>query len=407
MKIGILTYGRIANFGANLQSTSTYMYLLKQGHTPIYIYYLPKQLYNSIEKYKEITPQIQAHYDYFDTVVKNRTDLCHSPEDINRTIKENGIEAVIIGADAVLQHHPLLSRIKYSKGLIPFTIEKVTKDRLFPNLFWGYGIENRIKMAMMSVSCQNSDYKLFTPIDKRKMRQALERFGYISVRDSWTKKMINHIEKSRAVDITPDPVFAFNYNMASIIPSKDIIRKKYNLPEDYVVISLFKQSLTENCLESIKKKFCEKGIACVVLPMPIQGVNFKHTFDYVINAPLSPLDWYSIIKYSKGYIGENMHPIVTCLHNGVPCYSIDNWGSKGFFNQNKNNGSSKTEDIMRIFGVETWRRPIVGQTCNIDGYEIVDAISNFPVQNVKEKSSAYLGQYLEMMENILKYFTES
>ena len=35
MKIGVLTFLHVANFGANLQATSTYYYLINQGHTPI------------------------------------------------------------------------------------------------------------------------------------------------------------------------------------------------------------------------------------------------------------------------------------------------------------------------------------------------------------------------------------
>lgn len=405
MKIGILTYGRIANFGANLQCTSTYMYLLSHGHNPIYIYYLPKDLYNSIERNREINPQIQAHYDYFDSIVKNSTNLCHTPEDINKAIKDNSIEAVIIGADAVLQHHPLLSRIRFRKGARFVYLDDITKDRLFPNLFWGYGVDDRVKIAMMSVSCQNSEYSLFLPSVKRKMRNALKRFGYISVRDLWTQKMIMHIDKTRNVPITPDPVFAFNYNMSSLIPTKDAISEKFDLPEKYVVLSFFAQSLSIQCLESIKDLFKRKKIECVVLPMPIQGVNFKHGFDKVVKAPLSPLDWYAIIKYSVGYIGENMHPIVTCLHNGVPCFSIDNWGRRGVFNQIKNDGSSKTADIMRIFDVVEYRKSILQRPCKVDALEIYNAIINFPVDKIKTKSNDYYQRYENLMDSILNYFT--
>lgn len=36
MKIGVLTYYRTGNFGANLQAVSTYNYLKKKGHEVIF-----------------------------------------------------------------------------------------------------------------------------------------------------------------------------------------------------------------------------------------------------------------------------------------------------------------------------------------------------------------------------------
>ena len=35
MNIGILTFYKVNNFGANLQAVSTYYNLIKKGHTPV------------------------------------------------------------------------------------------------------------------------------------------------------------------------------------------------------------------------------------------------------------------------------------------------------------------------------------------------------------------------------------
>ena len=37
MNIGILTYYRVANFGANLQAVSTYYYLKNNGYNPLFM----------------------------------------------------------------------------------------------------------------------------------------------------------------------------------------------------------------------------------------------------------------------------------------------------------------------------------------------------------------------------------
>lgn len=68
-------------------------------------------------------------------------------------IKEEGIEAVIIGSDAVAQHWPLFSTLKLGKHR-PFWIEPLQQERRFPNPFWGVGFSDKIPTAMMSVSSQ-------------------------------------------------------------------------------------------------------------------------------------------------------------------------------------------------------------------------------------------------------------
>ena len=135
--------------------------------------------------------------------------------------------------------------------------------------------------------------------------------------------------------------------------------------------------------------------------MPDEGVNFKHSFEYVIPSPLSPIDWYALIKYSNGYIGENMHPIVICLHNAVPCYSIDNWGNFDFFRRAKNDGSSKVEDILRIFGVEKNRTAISREHCNASPIDSINAIENFPISDIEKKANDYYERYLLMMKEII------
>ena len=42
MKIGVLTFLNVANFGANLQAVSTYNYLKKAGHEVVFLHYLSR-----------------------------------------------------------------------------------------------------------------------------------------------------------------------------------------------------------------------------------------------------------------------------------------------------------------------------------------------------------------------------
>lgn len=400
MNIGILTFYRVANFGANLQAISTYYYLKKRGHTPVFIRFESEYTAQNLNEQIKTDKQMQEHFRFIDTYIPCQTKLCNNVSEINRTIKEYSLNAIIIGSDAVLQHHPLITRIHKGRRR-PFYIGKVAPERLFPNAFWAYGLDPTIPIALMSVSSQNSGFQWFTKSTRWKMAESLKNAKYISVRDIWTKNMLTYLMPQREeVPVTPDPVFAFNYNAADIIPTEKDIRSRFILPKNYALISLHSQSLSLQVLQELKNKLTSLNIECVAFPMPT-GIKFSHPFDFQINIPLNPLDWYALIKYSAAYIGSNMHPIVVSLHNSVPCYSIDNWGRTNFWGHKKHDNSSKVEHIMNVFGVKTNHAMIENGKCMVSAEEIKNAIISYPKELVSTKANSYLKEYLQMMEDII------
>ena len=236
------------------------------------------------------------------------------------------------------------------------------------------------------------------------MKGALKRFTYYSVRDEWTKDMLDYITDGRIsnqIHVTPDPVFNFNNNAGELIPTKQYVEEKFSLPSRYVLISLHGQSLSFAQLKALKDGFASRGIHCVALPTQI-GINFVHPFEFEIMTPLNPLDWYALIKYSNGYIGNNMHPIVVALHNAVPCFSIDIWGTTNFWGKKKDDSSSKVYHIMNTFGVSKNIAKVENNKCQIMPETIIDGILNFPIMAVKEKSQKLTLNYYDMMNSILK-----
>ena len=350
MNIGVLTFYRVANFGANLQAVSTYYYLLNNGHNPLFILYESEETVKRFQRVQANEVQKQEHIHFIDTIIPRQSFCCSNAEDINRAIIEYNLDALIIGSDAVLQHHPLCSRIKKGKRK-PFYIQKMVPERLFPNCFWGCGLSDNIPIAMMSVSSQNSEYRFFSHKLRQKMAKTLTRMKYISVRDTWTQNMVSSITDNQIIpSVTPDPVFAFNLNAGNLVPDENSLRTKYGLPEKYVLISLLHQDVTVHQMSLLKKEFEKHRMQCVAFPMPL-GLCFEHPFDFSIDIPLPILDWYGLIKYASAYIGSNMHPIIVSLHNGTPCYSIDFWGNTDFWGRHINDGSSKVEHILNVFSL--------------------------------------------------------
>ena len=408
MKIGILAYHSACNYGANLQVLSTVGYLKRNGYNPIVINY---ETDDFIHFYKRVTPT--NVYNAFYTFRHQTMPLskhCHTNDTLVKVIEEYKLDAIIIGSDAVAQHHPLLSRINFPTRTL-LSITKMTSDRYFPNPFWGTFTDNLkkpIPMAILSASSQDSNYKLFLPSLKKEMWHQLQKFTYVSARDEWTKEMYSAVSDGNLnVEVTPDPVFAFNANCSDIVPSKQEIVEKYHLPEKYLLLSfLNSRTVTLKWLEEFKLLAEQQGLTCVALPFP-QGMKFQHCLDYEIPSPLLPLDWYALIKYSQGYIGHNMHPIVVSLHNANPFFAFDNYGMKRFNGFLSNDRSSKIKHILISAGLNDWRVSCLRRSFIAPAPEFVlDKLLNFNKDNALCFSKSYLQKYEVMMSNILNAFTK-
>lgn len=402
MRIGVLTFYKEINFGANIQALSTYCYLKRYGHDPIFINYYSKEKEELWGPLMENDPQPHCHRVFIDNTIVDQTEICRDVEDVNLAIKKYQIDRIIVGSDAVLQHHPLRDRLFFSKKRL-INVRMKFPETTFPNPFWGVGIDKNVKMALMSTSSQDSEYNHFSVSMKKEMKDALCRFTYLSVRDSWTQNMLISIlgdEFKKKIKVTPDPVFNFNNNAPEFIPEHDYILNKYNLPSKYVLISLFGQHLSIQTLEELKDKFSKNGIECVALPMQL-GYLFEHPFNYEISVPLIPTDWYALIKYSSGYIGNNMHPIVVALHNAVPCFSLDFYGVRNIWGKPKKERSSKIYHILKEFGVECNYRIVVRGKCDVKVQDIISGIINFPTHIVKQISEKKSLEYIHMMNDLI------
>lgn len=401
MKIGIITFYRVPNFGANLQALSTYRYLENAGHTPVFLHYISKWTSRVYDKLQNDV-QVKKHFEFIDQFIPNQSKELRNSRDVLKAIEEYKLDAVIIGSDAVAQHHPLLSNQTIHSSWKSW-LKPIQPELRFPNLFWGCGVVGQVPMAFMSVSSQNSPFMKFSKKTKREMLNILDKLEYVSSRDVWTKQMYEAIGYKKDVPITPDPVFAFNQNADGLIPSKDEILKRFGLPEKYALVGLKSQVLSFDDLSYIQGEFQKEAIECVAFPI-IPSINYKHPFKYVVGMPLSPIDWYAIIRYSSAYIGNNMHPIVVSLHNAIPCFSLDNWGAVNFWGKKLHDNSSKVLDILSRYGLADYRCEVENGKCTVSVEYIMEKIKSYPRMKVLKQSHNQLECYNSMMEKILSRF---
>lgn len=327
MRIGVLTYHHVPNFGAQLQATSTVGYIRRMGHEAIVLNWYPSDLE---EMYSKRIPheQIESHNSYTDSNLPV-TVLCRTENDLVSVIEQNAIDAIIVGSDALFKYTPKRKRRVFSKRKLRFVLRKaLSVEQLEGNPFFGGFIstlKRQIPVVAFSVSSQNCPFFLMDSEEKAQMRESMNSFSHITVRDEWTKRMVEEVAGIDEIQITPDPVFSFNQNCKQTIPSKEEILKKFNLQDKYILFSFSSWYVKESYINSLAIEAENRGYQAVALPMP-EGL-YSAGINTQIHLPLSPLDWYAIIKYSAGYIGERMHPIVVCLHNVIPFYSFDEYGT--------------------------------------------------------------------------------
>ncbi len=405
MRIGLLTYHSVCNFGANLQALSTVSYLRNMGCNPIVINWMPKDLERQLWAR---VPEIQAQtHRNFATKHLPTTRLCSNDDDIAAVIQEDNIEAVIIGSDAVLKQTPLLSRIRFPapSGI---ALAKVGRDCEYPNPFWGRFVDrvpSPLPLALMSASSQNTQYRLIPRRTRRLMEQDLRRFAYLSVRDNWTADMVRFITSGKINPVvTPDPVFAFNYNVPERQSKKDLLTK-FGLSEKYVLISFSRSNVSPEWMKTFEELAKNDRTQCVALAMP-KGVRFEHRLEKTIDVPLDPMDWYGLIRHSSGYVGHNMHPIVVALHNSVPFFSFDNYGIT-HLRILTNEKSSKIFHLLEEAGFLKNRCSALSKIPSIVSPNVVfESLRTFDRKRCAVFSRAYYERYCAMMAGILGIFQE-
>jgi len=386
------------------------MYLESHHHQPVVINWIPDDLESL---YMATTPpsQYQLQLAIRKSIWKE-TRLCRTSADVADTITDEGIEAVIIGSDAVAQHHPRLEGLVFPcKTIIGF--RHYTSDTLFPNPFWAEWLpmlEKPIPVAVMSAANQDSAFKLIPRKMRQAMQQSIARYSYASVRDEWTQQMFTYLTHGNCKPpVTPDPVFAFNQNGASLLPSKKKLLEKYNLPEHYLLVSFLPSVIqSSGSAESIQQWMDElstmaerQGWACVSLPF--SQCNSFGKCHHTIQHPLSPIEWYALIKYSRGYVGNNMHPIVVSLHNSIPFYSFDNYGTPHLNGLYVDDSTSKIKHILSAAGFSTYRTPCSSRHFSVPSpATVMRRLHDFDTDKCQQFANRQLQKYNQMMDDIMQ-----
>ena len=188
------------------------------------------------------------------------------------------------------------------------------------------------------------------------------------------------------------------------VPTEKEIRSRFNIQGKYYLICFYRTNWpNQKWANSLMEEAHKKGVKCVSIQMPQGGRNSN--FDKDIELPLDPLDWYALIKYSNGYIGNNMHPMIVALHNNVPFFIYNIHGRSILHGRIQLIQTSKEYDLLSRFDLQ---RNLVPQPFLrlISPKTIVKRLSTFDLNKCRYASQILQLGYEDMMKQILDKLEE-
>lgn len=386
MKIGILTYHAVSNFGANLQALSTIKYFQNRNIEVEIINWRPYDLETYYNK-TVCQEQRKLHIDFGNRYFP-MSPILRTYEDVENYIGSNQFDAILIGSDAVFSYKPILQRFYLSrKTLVKYL--KPTSDHCYPNPFWGSRKYNS-KIIALSACAQLLNIPKCFKFELNHLKKGLENFNLITVRDRWTKYLVEKLRPELTVDITPDPVFGLKVNLPEF-KNKEVLQK-FGISGKYAVISFCnKKYFPKDWFSELYSSLKENGYTVVNLAMPEGCIDASS--DIKIDTPLTVEDWYNIIAHANAYIGMRMHPMIVAMTNNVPFQIFDHYTLKD------NVTASKIYDLLE-------RASLLDSYINVKNEaikspkSIISGIKNFNFKQLQKFVKDYEDHYNRLMINI-------
>ena len=396
MKIGILTFHRPANFGANLQAYSSYRYFASIGHEVKIINYLRDVDLNYKNRVSQT--QIDAHINFVESTLPITKEV-YTVAELQAQVKEEKFDLIAIGADAVWRS-PEDDCIFFAKWL--FDCPEIAKT----------------PVISMSAAHMGNGFMNISDDKRQAIKDCLDKFAFISTRDTWTRDMINrdiYNGEEKINIINPDPVFMLDNLNKEVWDSQGLESKKYyimSLNANWCRGKMGKNRL--KWFNKFKAIVNRNGYKLVELPIPegASGMPFDHTIQF----PIDPLQWYLWIKNAKAYCGLRFHAIVSSISAGTPFFSVDSYGTctrityllqkLGLYKMAaRGDENSKIRNLLKDSQFEEYR--IDSFIENIPAKRLFNMLEKVNENEIRDLRDKFIKEYVTNMQQMLHTIEKS
>ena len=287
MKIGILTFHSSINYGAYLQSYSFQQYM-KNRYKDICIQiinyttkrshnrYLDRILVGNVYRRDMYIRQYNAFIDDWNQLDLPKNILISDSISEFEEFVSNEYDIIIVGSDELWR----------TDGM-----------RGFPNAYWLNMDMKETTVTSFAVSGRSS-YGNLKDSEKKYIKEALEKYDYIGVRDEITRYELEKCGINREIYLNPDPTLLYKDYFRTILTNHKQIRRKYGLDDEELVLSLMVSSyeMAETCNAIFSKKY---KVCNLYEPRILDGV--------LDLSYLGPFEWCELLATSDFIITDYYH----------------------------------------------------------------------------------------------------
>lgn len=304
-RIGILTFHRSINYGAYMQSYALSIEIKKRFPNAL-VEIIDFELLSKHQSYKRTTYIIPF---YFEDIIKYNAfkrdlrKLPLSPEtiisnDINKLLEyiKGRYEIVIVGSDAV------------------WAFQKMKLN----NPYWLFGndLKDVVKMSF-AASAYSTDFMNISINEKLFIKERLESFQYIGVRDLETYNFIKEIIQDKEIYLNNDPTFflkkAENENLAKEYLKKNLIFTNKSI----ISFMTRRMPFINEVKKHLKGKYSFVHFSHRDKLLDIFNIRTRLAFN------LSPIEWYNIYSICMLNFSQYFHGTIIGIINNIPTFSID------------------------------------------------------------------------------------
>lgn len=327
MKVGIITFHRSINYGAFMQCYSLSNRIKKDFpnvQVEVVDYTLKNALVNYINEIKSckclwrkqnLIDRKEAFANCCENLSLSKDRIEDNDIQEIANILNSNYDIVIVGSDAVWNW--------------------VTRG--FPNIYFLKDYKG--KKLSYAASAHGMDFLKMTDKQKTYLKDALNDFDYIGVRDITTEKMVNYVDKDLKVNHNCDPTAFLDINQ---VPC-DMVTLKQKLVSRGVDFSkpLIGLMARDQIGREIKRKYGDK--------VQLIGIYEPNKYADVHLYDLTPFEWAHVFSFFKLTITHFFHGTMLSLVNGVPVIPIE------FTSDFSEKHTTKIKDVLTRLELLEWR----------------------------------------------------
>lgn len=307
MRIGILTLHSGANYGGTLQCYSLFKILQDKGHNVKVIDFVPEcvaPLYKRIfyritsTSFNELIGELFSKKSnsgikvtssklchIFDEFRRNQLELTQRVNEFTISNINTDFDTIIVGSDQVWSS---------------YVREKLTYFGEWSPMYKG----NLISYAACTT---NNNYPIAR---KSKLKELLNRFNAISVRDATSKSIIGQLVPNRDIRIVLDPTQLYDF--------PEVINSASPFPYPYILTYVLGQDLRDGnkqAIDIIKKQISDANVKVIAITTYDTDIDYA---DITLKA-VSPLEWVRLIKHAAAVFTDSFHASVFAIKFRTPC----------------------------------------------------------------------------------------